>query len=229
MTDQQTVETTHFVGPFPRVAWCAEQPGRSVEERLARVALAARAAALPADVLLGAHARTAPWPNGPASLYELRRALADAATLIARAPWWDEGDLVTTTGASGIERVVPFARAGGLGDPVYLHLELATLVGLTDAPVDVRLLPLQLAADGAGSDDQRPDPTVFAFVGTEDTEEGIRLWRYLHRDTGRALVLDADSRPWRPVGTGDWVPWGDTAEAVRTAMRPRRRRPALAA
>jgi|SRR5919109_1008427 hypothetical protein len=229
MTDQQTVETTHFAGPFPRVAWCAEEPERPVEERLARVALAARAAALPADVLLGAHARTAPWPNGLASLYELHRALADAAALIARAPWWDEGDLVTTTGVNGVERVVPFARAGGLDDPVYLHLELATFLGLSDPPIDVRLLPLQLAADGAGGDALGADPTTFAFDGTEDTEGGIRLWRYLHRDTGRPLVLDADSRPWRPAGAGDWVPWSDAAEAVRSATRPRRRRPALAA
>lgn len=225
MKQIQTLDTSRVVGPSPRVAWCAEEPERPVEERLARVALAARAAALPAEVVLAAHHRTAPWPTGPASLHHLRLALADAAGLIARAPWEEEGELVTTTtGTAGVPLVVPYARAGGLDDPVYLHLELAAFVGLSDAPVDIRLLPLQLAGEDAAAADLRLDPTEYSFVGTVEAAWATRLWRYAHVATGRLLDLDADGRPWRAVGSADWVPWADCADAVRFVSRPRRRR-----
>src|SRR5260370_37279 len=48
VTDNQLHDPLDPLGPFPRLAWTDDDPGRPVEERLALIALASRAASVPA-------------------------------------------------------------------------------------------------------------------------------------------------------------------------------------
>ena len=191
------------LGPFPRVAWSEDDPEGPLEERLALVALAGRAASVPTAALLEATPALedplAAWRAGVV-VHELRRGLAEAALLIAEAPWGRAPAVVSVVrDDAGVLRVTP---AEGLGGDRFFRiarqLTLASFVALTDTPFDVRWLPLELAVESRRGPAPPPlDPAAFMFMGLAETPADERLWRYKHIDTRGYLNVDADGAPWR--------------------------------
>jgi hypothetical protein len=202
MADDDPYDPLDPLGTFPQTAWSDDDPGRLIEERLALVALADRAARVPPSALLEVTAALedplGSWRAGTV-VHDLRRGLAEAAQFIAEAPWGTAAGMVTVRrDARGAARVIPhddlavdeFFR-------VARQLALASWVGLTDAPVELDWLPLQLAANDNRAAPPPIEPGAFMFMGTNETPEGDRLWLYKHVVTRRWLNLDAESRAWR--------------------------------
>jgi hypothetical protein len=206
---------------FPRTAWEDDEPARPIEERLALVALAARAAAVPADALLDASAfldaAVAGLPHSRV-VHELRRGLAEAAQLIAEAPWNSGPGLVSAApDETGLPRVVPI-KGWSAPEPnrVARHLLMAAAVGLTDTPLDLRWLPLELAASNLpAADAPRIEPAEFMFMGHAEAPGPIRLWLYKHSATRAYLNLDADSWPWRYTAvSGTYAAYDEAVTAL---------------
>jgi len=207
---------------FPRAAWDDDEPARPIDERLALVALSARATGLPTEVLLRARPFVDPTAAGrspSAVVREVRRGLAVAAQLIAEAPW-ATGLVTVAADADGTRRVVPTDGSDGPDrDRIVGYLACASAVGLTDTALDVRWLPLELAAANPPTEDApRLDPAEFMFMGTSETSEGSRLWLYKHTATRAYLNLDAQCWPWRyQAPSGIYAPYDDPAAALRFA------------
>jgi hypothetical protein len=217
-------DSPDLLGPewrFPRRAWDDQDPDRPIDERLALVALSARAAGLPPDVVL----RAAPFVDrATASLAsgvivrEVRRGLAVAAQLIAEAPWETGPGLVTVTAEDGgPPRVVPTPGWEGPDrDRIIRYLASASAVGLTDTPLDVRWLPLELAATNPPTvDAPRIDPAAFMFMGHAEAPGAVRLWLYKHTASRAYLNLDAECWPWRyDAPSGTYSPYDDPVAAL---------------
>lgn len=223
MADLDTYDPLDPLGPFPRVAWSDDDPARLIEERLALVALASRAASVPPAALVARSAMLGdPLAAGRDAMvvHELRRALAEAAQVIAKAPWGRADGLVTLArDDGGLRRVVPDR---GRGDDecirVARQLCLASAVELTDAPIDVVWLPLQLVAANPPLAALGVDPAAFMFMGTNETPAGDRLWLYKHVATRGYLNFDAEGRPWRyEARTSSYAPYDDLAAALAGA------------
>jgi len=206
---------------FPRVAWEEPEPTHAVDERLALVALSARAAGLAPEVVLRA------WPfldraaaDRPqrSVVREVRRALGVAAQLIAEAPWTTGPGLVTVAADDdGTRRVVPTPGWEGPDrNRIVGYLASASAVGLTDTALDVSWLPLELAATNPPTEDApRLDPAEFMFMGSAEGPGRIRLWRYKHTATRAYLNLDAECWPWRyQAGSRTYSPYDDPAAAL---------------
>ena len=204
---------------FPRAAWDDDDPARPIDERLALVALSSRVNGLPPGLLLRAWPlvdRAAAGRPSRAVVREVRRGLGVAAQLIAEAPWATGPGLVTVAAdADGTRRVVPTAGWEGPDrHRIVGYLACASAVGLTDAALDIRWLPLELAATNPPSEDApRLDPAEFMFMGTTEAPGRIRLWLYKHTATRAYLNLDAECQPWR-YQRGTYVPYDDPAAAL---------------